>query len=86
MVTYFDSVPYKLLNQKKNVNSKKKFKKKSHKFCGINNVNHCKNYALVSVFLIAILCGRHLPKDPLNLFPFAVFLSPRPMFLCFYLM
>ena len=34
----------------------------------------------VAGFPVAILCGLLTPKEPLNLFPFAVFLSPLPMF------
>ncbi len=30
-------------------------------------------------FPVAILCGLLTPNEPLNLFPFAVFLSPLPM-------
>lgn len=38
-----------------------------------------KIYAFTAAFLVAILCGRLLPKEPLNLFPLAVFLSPLPI-------
>ena len=41
-------------------------------------------YFFFAAFFFAaagVMAGLVLPNDPLNLFPFAVFLSPRPMFI-----
>jgi hypothetical protein len=47
-------------------------------------VHPCAHAYLVSFFaagadFLAGLAGRLLPKEPLNIFPFLVFLSPLPM-------
>jgi hypothetical protein len=47
-------------------------------------VNYYFFFAASFFFFAGEVAGRLLPNDPLNLFPFAVFLSPLPM-ICFFL-
>jgi hypothetical protein len=37
---------------------------------------------MTAIFLMVALAGLDLPKEPLNLLPFAVFLSPLPIIEC----
>jgi hypothetical protein len=39
--------------------------------------------AAVSADFLVVFAGRLLPKEPLNIFPFFVFLSPLPMVVFF---